>query len=217
MKFKTAKLLSFLCLITSSLVCSSAQSETRTVAFSQVKGWDVETVYDAESSNFSFCSGSRIQPDRTYFMIILNWKGEWSLSLFNDNWSGRSGTQFRVDLYVDGRPVDRNYATWVAGNQAIIQFGSSLSSITALMNGNVLTIVSEGGQSPFSLGGSYAAALKVADCYATQRQLAANPRGAFSTPQQANDAQISGGSSNLKTASRAETLEWLPLISETRQ
>src|SRR5262249_11510166 len=128
-------------------------------------------------------------------------------SLVNDNWSGQSGTQFRVDLYVDGRLVDRNYATWIGDGQAMIQFGSSLSSIKSLMDGNVLTIVSDGGQSRFSLVGSYAAALKVADCFDTQRQLAANPHGAFSTPQQANNVQPSNGPSSSSVASRADTLE----------
>jgi hypothetical protein len=72
---------------------------------------------------------------------------------------------FRVDLYVDGKLVDTNRAEWLeSGHGAGIQFGRSLSSIKALMLGNRLTIVSEHGNSAFSLFGSYAATLKVADC-----------------------------------------------------
>jgi hypothetical protein len=129
------------------------------------------------------------------------------MTLFNNNWSGQTGTKFRVDLYVDGKLVDKNYAVWAARNVAIIQFGNSLTSIKALMNGNVLTIVSEGGQSAFSLAGSYAAALKVADCYDTQRLAASSPQSAFATAPQANSVQPSNAPSSSSVASRAETLE----------
>jgi hypothetical protein len=186
------------------LPLSPAFAEAQSVGFSQIKGWNIDAVYD-ESRTFQFCHGIKVHPDDTYFSIYLSASGEWALFLYNEAWSGQPGATFRVDLYVDGKLVDTNRAEWLeSGHGAGIQFGRSLSSIKALMLGNRLTIVSEHGNSAFSLFGSYAATLKVADCYDNQQRMMPNTGGgAFFNAQ---DPRAQKQSQDTQIASRAETL-----------
>lgn len=189
-----------------------ASADTRSVHYTTVAGWTVKAVYKKPTNRFSFCTAATQYRDLTYFFITVNFKGEWSLSLFNKNWPADKKGTVPVTLVIDSVVVDRTAATWIK-NGAFINFGTATDKVVALMRGRALAVRTPQGTSRFALDGSYKAALAALECW----RLHADGQGGAFGPSPPQTAGAFGGTSpsavsseeagKPQVLSRAKTLE----------
>ena len=62
------------------------------------------------------------------------------LSMFNRDWPKNTKGTLPVTLLVDNSFVDRTHATWLP-NGAMIEFGTSVEKVIAIMRGHALAVV----------------------------------------------------------------------------
>ena len=152
--------------ITASSVASQEQDRYETSTLFQKGTWTVTITYDNVDQDF-WCAASTSNRQNQEFDLTFFESGQFTIYVFDNNWN------------ISPRPIrfliDVDYSRWEMegqGNGVSISITPANSDNAAkftreVMEGNALALMNADGRrlGTFSLNGSYAAVLKLLECY----------------------------------------------------